>query len=194
MELIGIFFVGLRPSGRWQASRRRSGPMTPLARSFSSSPRQGSASSVLRPDASSRKDRRPCGGRTRRVRAPLPSTCDGGAGRCLLRAVRLHRGLRKENRRSPRPPAVVSGAPTPRRRDCTSSSTSSSLPQRSLWHCTRRMSPLSFAARAPALGRSALLLASGVGVWLAYLALSPLAALEAARRLVGRPKREALSA
>lgn len=39
-----------------------------------------------------------------------------------------------------------------------------------------------------------LLLASGVGVWLAYLALSPLAALEAAHRLVGGPKREALSA
>jgi hypothetical protein len=38
-----------------------------------------------------------------------------------------------------------------------------------------------------------LLFASGVGVWLAYLALSPLAALEAAHRLVGGPKREALS-
>jgi hypothetical protein len=38
-----------------------------------------------------------------------------------------------------------------------------------------------------------LLLASGVGVWLAYLALSPLAALEAAHRLVGGPKRESLS-
>jgi hypothetical protein len=37
-----------------------------------------------------------------------------------------------------------------------------------------------------------LLLASGVGVWLAYLALSPLAALEAARRLVGGAKQEAL--
>lgn len=39
-----------------------------------------------------------------------------------------------------------------------------------------------------------LLLVSGIGVWLAYLALSPLAALEAARRLVGGPKREASSA
>lgn len=39
-----------------------------------------------------------------------------------------------------------------------------------------------------------LVLASGVGVWLAYLALSPLAVLEAARRLVGGPKQEALSA
>jgi hypothetical protein len=38
-----------------------------------------------------------------------------------------------------------------------------------------------------------LLLASGVGVWLAYLALSPLASLEAVRRLVDRPQREALS-
>ncbi|HUE07971.1 MAG TPA: MauE/DoxX family redox-associated membrane protein [Acidimicrobiales bacterium] len=39
-----------------------------------------------------------------------------------------------------------------------------------------------------------LLLASGVGVWLTYLALSPLAALEAAHRLVaGTTKREALS-
>jgi hypothetical protein len=36
-----------------------------------------------------------------------------------------------------------------------------------------------------------LLLASGVGVWLSYLALSPLTALEAARRLAGRPQREA---
>jgi hypothetical protein len=39
-----------------------------------------------------------------------------------------------------------------------------------------------------------LVLASGVGIWLAYLALSPLAALEAARRPVGGPKQEALSA
>jgi hypothetical protein len=38
-----------------------------------------------------------------------------------------------------------------------------------------------------------LLLASGVGIWLAYLALSPLAALEAARRLVGGVEREVLS-
>lgn len=38
-----------------------------------------------------------------------------------------------------------------------------------------------------------LLLVSGVGVWIAYLALSPLAALEAARRLVGVPMQEALS-
>lgn len=38
-----------------------------------------------------------------------------------------------------------------------------------------------------------LLLASGVGVWLAYLALSPLAALEAAHRLVSGSRREALS-
>jgi hypothetical protein len=38
-----------------------------------------------------------------------------------------------------------------------------------------------------------LLLVSAVGVWFAYLALSPLAALEAARRLVGVPKREALN-
>jgi hypothetical protein len=38
-----------------------------------------------------------------------------------------------------------------------------------------------------------LLLASGVGVWLAYLALSPLASLEAVRRLVDRPQRKALS-
>jgi hypothetical protein len=38
-----------------------------------------------------------------------------------------------------------------------------------------------------------LLLASGIGVWLAYLALSPLAALEAAHRLVSGPRREALS-
>jgi hypothetical protein len=37
-----------------------------------------------------------------------------------------------------------------------------------------------------------LLLASGVGVWLAYLALSQLAALEAARRLVAQRQREAL--
>ncbi len=35
-----------------------------------------------------------------------------------------------------------------------------------------------------------LMLASGVGVWLTYLALSPLAALEGARRLVQRPARE----
>ena len=39
-----------------------------------------------------------------------------------------------------------------------------------------------------------LVLASGVGVWLAYLALSPLAVLEAARRLVGGPKQEPSSA
>ena len=39
-----------------------------------------------------------------------------------------------------------------------------------------------------------LVLASGVGVWLAYLALSPLAVLEAARRLVGGPKQETLGA
>jgi hypothetical protein len=38
-----------------------------------------------------------------------------------------------------------------------------------------------------------LLLASGVGVWLAYLALSPLAALEATRRLVGQPQQKAVS-
>jgi hypothetical protein len=38
-----------------------------------------------------------------------------------------------------------------------------------------------------------LLLASGVGIWLAYLALSPLASLEAVRRLVDRPQRKALS-
>ncbi len=37
-----------------------------------------------------------------------------------------------------------------------------------------------------------LLFASGIGVWLAYLALSPLSALEAAHRLVGGPQREAL--
>lgn len=36
-----------------------------------------------------------------------------------------------------------------------------------------------------------LLLASGVGVWLAYLTLSPLAALEASRRPVIRSRREA---
>ena len=36
-----------------------------------------------------------------------------------------------------------------------------------------------------------LLLAAGVGVWLAYLALSPLSALEAARRLVGQPHEKA---
>lgn len=39
-----------------------------------------------------------------------------------------------------------------------------------------------------------LLLASGVGVWLAYLAMSPLASLEAARRLIGQPDRRAVSA
>lgn len=39
-----------------------------------------------------------------------------------------------------------------------------------------------------------LLLASGVGVWLAYLAMSPLASLEAARRLIGQPDRKAVSA
>lgn len=39
-----------------------------------------------------------------------------------------------------------------------------------------------------------LLLASGVGVWLAYLAMGPLAALEATRRLVSRTERETLSA
>ena len=38
-----------------------------------------------------------------------------------------------------------------------------------------------------------LLLASGVGVWLAYLALSPLATLEAARRLVSRSGQGALT-
>jgi hypothetical protein len=38
-----------------------------------------------------------------------------------------------------------------------------------------------------------LVLASGVGVWLAYLALSPLAALEATRRLVGQPQQKAVS-
>lgn len=38
-----------------------------------------------------------------------------------------------------------------------------------------------------------LLFTSGVGVWLAYLALSPLAALDAARRLVGGTKRRAVS-
>lgn len=35
-----------------------------------------------------------------------------------------------------------------------------------------------------------LLLASAVGIWLAYLALSPLASLEAARRLVGASRRQ----
>ena len=35
-----------------------------------------------------------------------------------------------------------------------------------------------------------LLLICGVGVWMTYLALSPLAALEGARRLVGRPDRK----
>ena len=39
-----------------------------------------------------------------------------------------------------------------------------------------------------------LVFASAVGVWLAYLALSPLAALEGARRLVGRARRRALTA
>jgi hypothetical protein len=39
-----------------------------------------------------------------------------------------------------------------------------------------------------------LLLACGAGVWLAYLALSPLATLEAARHLVGTPGRKAVSA
>jgi hypothetical protein len=39
-----------------------------------------------------------------------------------------------------------------------------------------------------------LLLTSGLGVWLAYLALSPLAALEGARRLASRPQQEAVSA
>lgn len=39
-----------------------------------------------------------------------------------------------------------------------------------------------------------LVFTSGVGVWLAYLALSPLAALEGARRLVGRAQRKALTA
>ena len=39
-----------------------------------------------------------------------------------------------------------------------------------------------------------LLIVSGVGVWLSYLALSPLAALEAARLLARRPREEALSA
>jgi hypothetical protein len=34
-----------------------------------------------------------------------------------------------------------------------------------------------------------LVLAGGVGVWLAYLALSPLATLETARRLIGHPSR-----
>lgn len=38
-----------------------------------------------------------------------------------------------------------------------------------------------------------LLLASGVGVWLTYLALSPLAALEATRRLVGPRHQKAAS-
>jgi hypothetical protein len=38
-----------------------------------------------------------------------------------------------------------------------------------------------------------LLLAAGVGVWLAYLALSPLSALEAARRLVGQPHEKTLN-
>lgn len=37
-----------------------------------------------------------------------------------------------------------------------------------------------------------LLLASGVGVWFAYLALSPLAALQAVRRLASGPNQEAL--
>jgi hypothetical protein len=36
-----------------------------------------------------------------------------------------------------------------------------------------------------------LVLASGVGVWLAYLALSPLAALEATQRLIGQAHRRA---
>jgi hypothetical protein len=39
-----------------------------------------------------------------------------------------------------------------------------------------------------------LLMVSGVGVWLASLALSPLAALEAARLLARQPREEALSA
>jgi hypothetical protein len=39
-----------------------------------------------------------------------------------------------------------------------------------------------------------LLLASGVGVWLAYLAMSPLASLEAARRLIGQAHRRVVSA
>lgn len=39
-----------------------------------------------------------------------------------------------------------------------------------------------------------LLLASGAGVWLTYLVLSPLAALEAGRRLARRPPPEALTA
>jgi len=39
-----------------------------------------------------------------------------------------------------------------------------------------------------------LLLACGAGVWLAYLALSPLATLEAARHLVGTPERKAVTA
>lgn len=39
-----------------------------------------------------------------------------------------------------------------------------------------------------------LLLASAVGVWLAYLAMAPLATLEAARRLVSRTEAEAVSA
>jgi hypothetical protein len=38
-----------------------------------------------------------------------------------------------------------------------------------------------------------LLLACGAGVWLAYLALSPLATLEAARQLVGTTERKAVS-
>lgn len=39
-----------------------------------------------------------------------------------------------------------------------------------------------------------LVLASGVGVWLAYLAMASLAALEAARRLVGRTEGEVVNA
>jgi Methylamine utilisation protein MauE len=38
-----------------------------------------------------------------------------------------------------------------------------------------------------------LVIASGVGVWLTYLALSPLATLEAARRLISSPKEQAVS-
>jgi Methylamine utilisation protein MauE len=61
------------------------------------------------------------------------------------------------------------------------------------------MQPPHFAALASLLGNQPwdgvpLLLASGVGVWLAYLALSHLAALEAARRLAGGSEREALNA
>ncbi len=64
---------------------------------------------------------------------------------------------------------------------------------------TMALRPSHFTALASLLEHQAwdgvpLLLASGVGVWLAYLAMSPLASLEAARRLIGRPDRRAVSA